>query len=383
MKIRLMLAAVGLALAAGVSNAQIVVFTDTGDGPATGGSYIKTWDFTNGVLTRATYAPGVRLAGIDHAPGGTCDFYVADGVKPPPSGALAGTGRLLKVTDVLGAASTSVIATGQQIWNPIGIRFDSRSNSVIDVDNLTSPGNPPEVVRGLYGINVGSGVQTLLQQERVSIPGVPPPNPEGRAFHEGGTYISNDSRGVAGRYYVMSATGGRHVGAYQGIPNLNVSSAIWKVDVDATATSSTFTEFVDTSSAGFVHNSVSIPGALTNYTDFRGICMDADNNIYITSTYFGLIIKMTTDANGDFTGSSVIASGLNAPETIEYDEFTNTLVFAQIGARTLSRINLDGTGLTTLATNVHVRGIDFCPIPTPGAIAGIGMVGLVALRRRR
>jgi hypothetical protein len=361
----------------------VIVFTETGDGQATNGSSIKSWDSTNGVMTLATYAPGVRLAGLDHAPGGTCDFFVADGPKPPPNGATAGTGRILKVSNLMGSPSTSVVASGQQIWNPIGIRYDARSNSVLDIDNLTSPGNPPAVVRGYYGVNVGSGTQTLLQQERTAISGVSNQTPFGQPWLEGGTYQARDSR-TPGRYYVMAATGGRYNGPYVGVPNLNVSSEIWKVDVNGTATASTFHEFIDTSVAGFIHNTTTIAGAGNNYTDFRGICMDGNSNLYITSSYFGLIIKMTTDANGDFTGSSIVASGLDAIETIEWDSYTNTLVFAQLGnVRTLNRINLDGTGLTTLASTVHVRGIDFCPVPTPGVGAGLGLAALVGLRRRR
>ena len=378
------LAAAGLALATGVASAQVVVFTDTGDGQASNGSWIRTWDSSHGVMTMASYAAGVRLAGIDHAPGGSCDFFVADGPKPPQQGATVGDGRILKVTDLMGSANTSVVATGQQIWNPIGIRYDARSGSVIDVDNLTSPGNPPQVVRGVYGVNTSTGVQTLLQQERVAIAGVSNQTTEGRAWHEGGTYVARDSRGTSGRYYVMATTGGRYVGNYAGVPNLNVSSTIWKVDVNGTATASNFQEFVDTASAGFLHNTVSIAGAGNNYTDFRGICMDGNNNVYVTSTYFGLIMKLTTDANGDFTGSSIVASGLDSPETIEWDSYTNTLVFAQLGnTHQLNRINLDGSGLTTLASGVHVRGIDFCAVPTPGCLASLGLASVLGLRRRR
>lgn len=377
MKIRLLLAAAGLAFAAGVSNAQVVVFTDTIDGQATTGSAIRTWDSSNGVLTHATYGVGVRLAGIDHAPSGTSDFIVANGPHP-----LGGTpsGSILHVANLFGGATTTTLASGQQVWEPIGLRYDARSNSVIELENGTGSA-PVGMVRGLYGTNYGTGTQTLLQRERVAIASVINPTPEGRAWHEGGTYLTADSRGVAGRYYVMSTTGGRHVGAYQGIPNQNVSSTIWKVDVNGTATSANFSEMIDTATASFIHNPNTIAGAGNNYTDFRGICMDGNNDIYVTSTFFGLIVKITTDANGDFTGSSIVAQGLDAPETIEWDEFTNTLVFAQLGSRTLSRINLDGTGLTTLASNVHVRGITF--VPAPGVLASLGLAGLAVVRRRR
>jgi hypothetical protein len=358
-----------------------VVYTDARTNDGTLGGFVK-YIGSNGSGTAYTFVPGYRLGDIKRGPGGDCNFVMSEGIKPPPPNATEGTGHIFALNDLDTTPTVGVVSTGGQMWNPIGIRYNAASNSVLSLDN-TSVGNPPGVVRGLYGVNYSTGTQTLLQQERVAIAGVVNPTPEGRAWHEGGTYLTESPLGN-GEYYVMAATGGRFVGPYLGTPNRNVSSTIWKVSINGTATASTFTETIDTSSAAFTRSSD--PLTNFNYTDFRGLTANSNTNtLYTTSTFYGLIMAIQLDGAGNFVSSSIVLSGLNAPEAIEYDASTNTLVFAELGTRSLRRVNLDGSGLTTLDTDVYVRGISFthCIIPTPGAASALALAGLAAIRRRR
>lgn len=85
---------------------------------------------------------------------------------------------------------------------------------------------------------------------------------------------------------------------------------------------------------------------------------------------------------GGFGSATVIASGIDGPEAIEYDPFTDTLVCFRTAvgsSRDLMRINLDGSGLTLLAANVHARGITI--VRTGERMLGLASLGM--LRRRR
>lgn len=367
--------------AASMAMAQdTVVYTDARNANGTLGGYVK-YIGTNGSGTAFTYAPGNRLADIKRGPGGQTNFVVSEGPASNPGG-VVGTGHIYALNNLDTVATSTTVSTGGQMWNPIGIRYNAASNSVLSLDNI-SAGSPPTVVRGLYGVNYSTGTQTLLQQERVAIAGVVNPTPEGRAWHEGGTYLTESPLGN-GEYYVMATTGGRFVGPYLGTPNRNVSSTIWKVSINGTATAATFTETIDTAAASFTRSTD--PLTSFNYTDFRGLTANSGTNtLYTTSTFYGLIMAIQLDGSGNFVGSSIVLSGLDAPEAIEYDASTNTLVFAELGTRSLRRVNLDGSGLTTLDTDVFVRGITFTPgiIPAPSAASALALAGLAAMRRRR
>lgn len=358
-----------------------VVYTDTRQSDGSLGGYVR-YAGDNGSGIAFTYGAGIRLADIKRGPGGSTNFVVSEGPLTLPPNPTQGTGHIYALNNLDTAATSTVISTGGQMWNPIGLRYNAASNSVLSLDNI-SAGSPPQVVRGLYGVNYSTGTQSLLQQERVAIAGVSNPTPEGRAWHEGGSYLVESPLGN-GDYYVMSTTGGRFVGPYLGSPNRNVSSLIWKVSVNGSATAATFTETVDTASAAFTRSG----DALTNfnYTDFRGLTANSGTNtLYTTSTFYGLIMAIQLDGAGNFVSSSIVLSGLDAPEAIEFDVSTNTLVFSELGTRSLRRVNLDGSGLTTIASDVFVRGITFTPgiIPTPGAASALALAGLAAMRRRR
>lgn len=243
------------------------------------------------------------------------------------------------------------------------------------------------VDRAFRGVNAATGVNSRLMKARVAIPGTPNQNAEGRAWLEGGSYIIPDPQG-SGDYLVMATTGGRFVGPPLGTPNRNVSSEIWRVSTNAvtdgtgTNTGTTFTELIDTADAAFLRSTD--PDTSFNFTDFRGItAKPGTNQLFVTSTFYDSIFRIDLTPAGGFGSATVIASGIDGPEDIEYDPYTDTLVFARIGSsRDLMRINLDGSNLTVLAAGVHARGITIVPTPGTGGLLALGVLGLARRRRR-
>lgn len=376
-----------LAVIVGSAHGQsTVIFTDVVDGTGNPGSFIKTVDTPGNVVTRVTFAPGAaRLSDIK--PGAVAGEYIyGNGPFPPGGNPNVGTGSINRVTNLFGAPVTGQIDTGSRAWNPIGLRYDAGTNSVLYNDNLAGGFFDGVVSRSFRGVNYSTGVNSRLMQERQAIPGVVNPTPEGRAWAEGGAYLVPDPVNP-GAHYVMSTTGGRFVGPFLGRPNRNVSSVIWRVTTDGvtdgsgTNTGTTFTEVIDTAAAAFPRSSD--PLTNLNFTDFRGITAKPGvNSLFVTSNFYNAIFRIDLSGTGTFVSATQLTTtGVDEPEAIEYDPFTDTLVYANVGAtKNLVRINLDGSNATVLATGVHVRGITF--IPAPGAAAALGL-GMLAFARRR
>lgn len=383
MKNGFIVAAALVAAAAGMASAQsTVIFTDVGDGFGTNGAFVKSVTIPNVVSTHVSFAPGVaRLSDIKISPTG---YVFGDGPFPPGGDPNVGTGKIWNVVDLFGTPSVTQVDLPGSSWNPIGVRYDAASNSVLTTDNLAGGFFDGVVDRAFRGVNFSTGANSRLMKERVAIPGTANPTPEGRAWHEGGTYMTPDPMGSSD-YFVMSTTGGRFVGPFTGDPNRNVSSVIWRVTTDGvtdgtgTNTGTVFSELIDTSDAAFPRSTD--PVTDFNFTDFRGLtAKPGSNSLYVTTTFYNGVWRIDLDGSGNFAGATEILGGLQAPEAIEYDPFTDTLVFAELGTRTLNRIDLDGSNRVILARDVHVRGITF--IPTPGALAVLGL-GMLAIARRR
>jgi hypothetical protein len=375
-----------LLAATGVATAQsTVIFTDVIDGTGSGGSYIKSVTTPGIVTTHVTFGAGERRLGdIKPGPGGS--FIFGDGIFPPSGDPNSGSGQILRVDNLFTAPAVSRVDTGNRAWNPIGLRFDAASGQVLYLDNLAQGFFDGTVDRALRGVSITTGVNSRLMKERTAIPGVPDPTPAGRPWHEGGGYLVADPSG-SGDYFVLSTTGGRFVGPPLGSPNRNVSSEIWRVSTNGTSdgtgtnVGTTFTELIDTAAAAFPRSTDAATNL--NFTDFRGItAKPGTNQLFVTSTFYDSIFRIDLTPAGAFGSATMIATGIDGPEAIEYDPFTDTLVFAAVGSsRDLMRINLDGSGLTLLAANVHARGITIVPSPG-GAVLGLASLGMLRRRRR-
>lgn len=384
MKSGLHLVAAIVAAAAGTASAQsTVIFTDVGDGFGTNGSFVKSVTIPNVVSTHVAFGPGEgRFSDIKPSPTG---YVFGDGPFPPGNDPNFGTGKIWNVTDLFTTPAVTQVDAPGSSWNPIGVRYDGPSNTVLTMDNLAGGFFDGVVDRAFRGVNYSTGVNNRLMKERVAIPGTGNQTGEGRPWHEGGAYMTPDPQG-SNNYYVISTTGGRFVGPFTGDPNRNVSSMIWRVTTDGvtdgtgTNTGTVFRELIDTADAAFPRSTD--PVTNFNFTDFRGLTSKpGSNSLFVTTTFYDSIWRIDLTGAGAFAGATMILGNLDAPEAIEYDPFTDTLVFAELGSKTLNRINLDGTNRIILARDVHVRGITF--IPTPGGLAVLGLGAMALIRRRR
>jgi hypothetical protein len=353
-------AAAGSALAADPSR---IIFTDDTMG---GGASNAIRSYQDGVVTtHVTFGATTRLADI--AKGRPGEYFFGNGPFPPVDPSQADVRR---VTDLFGVASVATVTSSNPTFNPIGGEYDPRADRYIQINNVGG-GFGFGATDGIYAINPSTGSPTLLVAE--------PPTGSPRPRWSGGGYITQDPMGAAGSFYAVATTGGRYVnpnGPPPPPPNQNVSSVVYRVDVNASGTAATITELFDTF---IIRNDT----GGTIVTDVRGITQKpGQNSIWVTDQLTDSIWRIDIDGTGAYSGITQVVTGLDNPEVIQYDPYSDTLVFAQHGAtNALSRINLDGTGLTNLTTGVHIRGLEI--IPTPGITSLLGLAGLLATRRRR
>lgn len=349
-----MLTVSALVVTAGIASvAQAVdgdlVFTDE----ISGGAYVLPLSGSGASLLFNVPSPQ-RFAGITRD-GDT--WYFADG----PGSGLPGS-RILKVTSLFSSPVITTLATGADVGNPIGIKYHAASNNIISVVNPVTPGS----FDGLLGVNAVSGGQTRLFQEDNPFTA---PSPR----YNAGTYLVQDTLRT-NRFLVANTNGGSDT------PDPTQDDGV----------ASTLHGFTINASLGTTHDfiydfSSSSTGLANSLFEVRGIAING-NEVYVSDIRRGEIYKLTLNASGLVSGISLIKSGLDEPENMIYNPYTNKIIIDEVGgvdpARArISQINIDGSGYEVLANGFHARGFEI--VPAPGTLALLGVSGLVAARRRR
>lgn len=309
-----------------------------------------------------------RFAGIQQGPDG--NFYVADGRFPFPNTTDAG---IIKISGLFsGSPVASSHRQGNPFQNPLGLVWSPATNEFVTVSN---PGTPqiPATLDAVIGFGTSGAGSNVYYSE---------PNPigSGRPTYFGAHSIIRDPRPGSNDLLISNVNGGTATNPTPFFGFDQESSTVWRM----TFTGSGYT----LNPAPVVDFASSFTGFASSFFNSRGMAaVPGTNSFFIADHEAGVINKVTMDISGNFTGIQTILSGLDFPENMVYNQYTNQLVFGErsvVGGFTsakISTVNLDGTGLTTLYTGEHARG--FTIVPTPGAAALLGVSGLVATRRRR
>jgi len=345
------LAAVGLASVAMARPNGDVIFsletpTDT----------IGLWDSGSGVITTiATFAdPNVRLGGLLLAPDG--NLYASDGPFPSQQNS---TGRIIRLQNPLsGAPVIDNLTFGNTISNPIGLAWHGPTGGILAMNNPGGDQFPDNRVDGIIHVSTPGGAQTTLYNEGA----FPPPRPG----FSSGAYITNDPRGT-GDFFVTAVEGGA------GVAGDGEGSQIYRLRVNNDLSIS-LDLFVDLSNPAVT----GLPAGLTFVAGITN--RPGSNELFVTDRVTNAIYRVDIAGDGSFSAiTPILTTGATSAEVIEFDPFGNKLVFDT--ADGIKRVNLDGSGLETIVPGVHARGIAI--VPTPGSALGVGLLGLVALRRRR
>lgn len=385
-------AILALAGAAGSANAQgDLVFTDTVNQlSTTSQNHVKWYQAgSNSVSTIFSYnnvvdggnsnRPSVRLSDLTFGPGGS--IFVGNG--PSQVGTGQTVGQIYRIDNPFGAASSTTVASGGDLQNPIGLQWDTRTQRLVYTNN---PNLTPGPAKGVYTMDAG-GTITRLRADESNLSPLP--------INQNNAFLVPSPQG-GDDYYVVSTNGGRFLVPQGALPaNRNWASRVTRLSfptagLDAGSMSNT----IDFSDIGPVNgNPLPAPfpantfnpfgdGTLpTVLTDVRGIAASNSGSLYVTDQLTGGIYEIFLNGAGNYNGIRTVITGLSGPEAIAYDYTNNTLVFAEHGNARIARINLDGSGLSTVVSDVFVRGIRI--VPTPAGVAIVGLGGLVALRRRR
>ncbi len=348
---------IALAAIAGTAcaaNAQIaqVVFTDrlTGD--------VNLLDTSNpgSFNTLTSFGANARIAEITKGPQGA--WFVTSAPFPiqDPS-----TASVRRIDDLFGTPVQSTVASSDPMQDPVGIKWDRRLNRLLVVDNQDDNLTQPQFA-GVLGVGLGGSVDVIYQDDDSQ------PAPRFQA----GTRLakvpnSND-------WYATSTFGGAVGGGPGG-------SQIYTLSVNPNTLQGSMDLLVDLSDT-------SVTGLGESLSGTRGVTVDPNTgNLYVVDFRTDGLYEITVDGNGDFAGISQLLSGLNDPVDIIYNEFDGNLIFSDTDQSSVSpnpkiwSVNLDGTGLTELASGVSARGLALVPAPSTLGLLGLGT--LVAARRRR
>lgn len=346
------LALAGFATAASAQN--FLVFTDRND------DTVKTLEFgSNNVVTRFTDTNADSRLGSIVRDGNR--YFVANGPFLPTSPNSAGIARL---DDLFGSPSLNFIAQGDPYANPSGMVLD---NGRLWLANnfFTQTPNP---VPGIFSVDPSNGSTVVSFQQPLPPGSTPTPN---RFAAVVGDTSSDD-------LFAISLNGGTFTDPDTSLSptDRRFGSQLYRLTVDPGTQAATPTLLVDLSDT-------SVTGLANPITFGRELTVVPSTGELIVTDGNGAIYGVTVDGSGAFDSIRTIIDGLEAerPGGTAYNPFNDTLVFSTVFDEAIYEVNLDGTGLTQLATGVGVGGFAF--IPAPGTAALIGLGGLVATRRRR
>lgn len=366
MKTRVLSAAI-VAGVAGVAQAQpgayTVVYTDqisdTIGAVTHTGATSTLVDFRSFQSDAAT-----RLAWLTPGPDGA--FYVANGPSPIGNPSTAG---IYRVGNIWGTPSVSTFASGDPLQNPVGITYDAARSQFLTINNAQGP-VAQGAFDGIVGVaNPGGGKSVLFTEG---------PNTGPRPRYEAGHHIIPDT--TTGNFIISCVNGG----SFAPVNTDPDGSTLWYFN----AASNTVSLLADLS------NTLPGGGSITFAT---GLAMaNGDNDLFVADTRLnpgegGVYRVVRDDVTGAVTGVNLVLGGLTQPEQLLYNPYNGKLIvneranytgeFGTPGVPRLFEMNLDGTDVTTLATGMHARGLYV--VPAPGALALLGLGGLIALRRRR
>jgi uncharacterized protein (TIGR03382 family) len=373
MKLSISCAITALLATTGVASAQ---FTSPGDILFTtdnGGSIRNISGFAPGgslTLWTATEFADTELAGIDLGPNG--NFYVADGRNPIPGPDIVNSG-IIEVTDLFGTPSSSYITRGNPLQRPIGLKYDATTDRLLTISNpgTTNPELFPRI-DGIFSVTTdGSTVDPVFIEAAAN------PRPRFQA----GSYLTPDPN--SNDWWAASTNGGQDSGPP---PNIRAST------INRLQFNPGTNDYTLESSPSTIDLSASATGAPVTYNDLRGIAaLPGDNggtDLFFTDATQNVVVLLELDASDNLISLTEIASGFQGIGTLEYNPFSNQLVFVDDDITDDSKrvwsMNLDGSGLTLLhdtEPDQDIRGLYI--IPAPGTMALLGLTGLAAVRRRR
>lgn len=317
---------------------------------------VRIIDGANSSSALISFAPDneFRLGGLINANG---QWYVANG---PSVQQTTPDAQILRLNNLFGASSSTLLYGGDPLFNPIGLAFDSSKNQILAVNNPGVSQTPPGFIQGVTGLNLTNNNLTTL----VSSPGAP--------GSLGVNTLTSPSRIVAdpfsNDFFIIDSNGG----AFQGTSTVR-SAAIWRLSIDANnvGSLSVVVDFGDTATTGIA--------AIDNT---RGI-LAIGSDLFITEVGTDAIYKISLDGSGNFSSASTFLSGvgLDGPQEIVYNQFTDKIVFSDAGTQSIYQVNTDGTGFETLLTGVNARGIGIVPAPAGAAVLAMG--AFAGTRRRR
>lgn len=345
-------AALTLAASAGAVGLGDIVFVDvTGD-------TVNSYRYGPGArFVEHTFADAngeINLAQIRRVDG---SWYVNSDNVPIQNPSVA---QIFRIDNLFGASSATTVFASHPLQRNVGLDYHRGSDTLIAINNAPQADQLPVEFEGIIGVaRDGSSAGFIFDEDVGSTS-----NPRYKA----GNRITKDPFD-GDRFYVTAVNGGA---GDTGVGDDTVRpSQIYTLDM-ANDGSGTLTQLVDFTSTAptltFVRGITSAVGS------------DGFVDLYITDSFADAIYRVDLDANGDFAALDLVAN-VEDPGEIQFNRYTNTLVFGQVALDTLAQINLDGSGYEVLATDVSPRGIWI--VPTPGASAMLGLAALVGLRRRR
>ncbi len=329
--------------------------------------------YNNGVVSTLVSGFGsaadIRLAEILRAPTG--EYYVGNG--PFPVNTADNKSAIFRIDNVFAAVpAVSTVKQGFDMANPSGMVWHSGNRNILYANNAQSEyGNDSQVHRGVRSVNADNGFDVNSFQQTVpnSYPAVYTTNDVTKNPYAG----SND-------YYLTCINGGN--------ADFSSSDASWStlwhysVDGSMAGTPSLMVNLGDTSATG-----LSAPVTFARSTTIKA----STREMFITNAALSFqnqslngILKVTLNPDGSFGGITLLFQDLinaNRPDAIEYNPFTDKVVFSDETSGNIYQINPDGTGFETVTTNAGARGFYF--VPAPGSLALVGLAGLAASRRRR
>lgn len=361
-------------MAATASAQYGIVFTQEAAG---GGDNLV--EFLDAGLSRSTLVNyGTSFDGADISIGDIIpvgsSWYVSFGRIEEPAG--GSTSRIVEITDLFGTPSSSVIVDptdSSNLQGTLGLGYHAASDNLISIQNTGSASDLMPRFDGVLASDF-SGATTTVYAE---------PTPQGPTdtFRDG-TYMVQRPQD-ADTFFVVGVNSGQNLGG--AVPD-RPNSGLHRMTLDSNAALTDVNDF-NNLWVDFSDPTVSSQIGDVVLRDVLGIASDSDGNLYITAGerpsegVAGGIYKITVDGAGEFDSITRIVDNLGKPQEIKYDPFTDTLVFNDRNTELLQRVNLDGTGLSTLATGVRGRGIWI--VPTPGSIAVLAGASLLGVSRRR